>query len=49
MSIVIAGADPNRAILNASVDSVLAIIANVDGPSYRPLGAEKMAAARFRW
>ena len=34
-----AGADPIRAILDAAGESVLAIIAGVEGPSYRPLGA----------
>ncbi len=33
------GADPLRAILAGQGDSVLAIIAGVEGPSYRPLGA----------
>ncbi|HCP81482.1 MAG TPA: xanthine dehydrogenase [Octadecabacter sp.] len=33
------GADPIHAIINTSSDSVLAIIAGVEGPSYRPLGA----------
>lgn len=34
-----AQADPIRAILGRSEDIVLAIIAGVDGPSYRPVGA----------
>ena len=34
-----AATDPIRAILSAREDSVLAIIAGVEGPSYRPLGA----------
>lgn len=33
------GADPIHAILDTPDDSVLAIIAGVEGPSYRPLGA----------
>ena len=33
------GADPIRAILDASGPVVLAVIAGVEGPSYRPLGA----------
>ena len=33
------GADPIRAILDSADDSVLAVIAGVEGPSYRPLGA----------
>ncbi|MEJ8560128.1 XdhC family protein [Yoonia sp. GPGPB17] len=33
------GADPVRAILDARGPSVLAVIAGVEGPSYRPLGA----------
>lgn len=33
------GLDPIRAILDAPRDSVLAVIAGVEGPSYRPVGA----------
>jgi xanthine dehydrogenase accessory factor len=33
------GTDPIRAILNSNDDAVLAIIAGVEGPSYRPVGA----------
>jgi len=33
------GADPIHAILDTPEDSILAIIAGVEGPSYRPLGA----------
>jgi len=34
-----AGADPIRALLDAPGAGVLAIIAGIEGPSYRPLGA----------
>jgi len=33
------GSDPIQAVLNSPGDSVLAVIAGVEGPSYRPLGA----------
>jgi len=41
------GLDPIRAILDAPRDSVLAVIAGVEGPSYRPVGARYGVGSPF--